>query len=58
MSSKDVGVVRSSKGGGVGITGKRVAAIPGKRVSIKAWTDLVGFGGGKVGVFDEWRSGC
>ena len=57
-SSKDVGVVRSSKDVGVEFTGKRVATIPGERVSIRTWTDLVGFGDRKVGVFDDGRPGC
>ena len=57
-SSKGVDVVRSSEDFGVELTGKRVASIPGEGVSIRTWTDLVGFGGRKVGVFDDGRPGC
>ena len=38
---------------GVGFAGKRVATITGKDVSIETCVDLVGFGGRKVGVFDD-----
>ena len=41
-SSKNVGVVRSSKDVGIEFTGKRVAAIPGERVSIRTLTNLAG----------------
>ena len=57
-SSKDVGVVRPSKDVDSKFTGRRVATIPGERVSVRTWTDLVGFGGRKVGVFDDGRPGC